>query len=242
VFADLRSEGLKTLVAREQADRPGRYLVIATASAAETVAVAQVGGPPPTPNQRWLPESKRTGEFVRPQLYERQSGFSTRRREINQYMIDNYMPGLDVMYAVLTPEQRRAEVQGWINANILPAEALDVLPSRALTPRWVLENVEYHIDHKYSLAQHWVETGHNSADRERREIAGDFDNLAWIHARANLAKGSAGAVVGANDEQRFHYSDHPWVGPEFQSDLVADSGRTIAGEPFLDGPNGKPIK
>ena len=196
------------------------------------------------PAQRWLPTSKRTGEYVRPKLYERGSGFSTRRGEINRYVMDNLMPGLDLFNIWPAPpmEERRAIVEQWVRDNKLPPEALDALAARTLTPAWVTANVEYHVDHKYSLAQHWVERGHNSGDSERRDKAGNLDNLDLKTAQANLSKGSAGVVVGTNDEQRFHYSDHPWVGTDFQSDLVANGGLTIDGEPFLDGDAGKPLK
>jgi hypothetical protein len=235
VLAGLKPEGLKSLTAKEMGAGTGKFSIIASASAEESVATAEVAAGP-IPPQRHLPMGLRNKEFVRGQLYERGSGFSTMRKQINQHAISELMPGIDMLTSWPAPpiEEQRAQIEAWIAAGKVPPEALTALQSKQFTTSWMRNNVTYHIDHKLSLAQHWVQTGHNCDDATRQGVAGNFENLDWITARANLSKGSLGAVVGDGDEARFHYTDHPWVGPSFTSSLVTDGGKKIQGQAFLD--------
>ena len=122
----------------------------------------------------------------------------------------------------------RAQIELSIRENQLPPAALASFDAGTLTPTFA-DSVKYDIDHRVSVAEHWVTGGgHLASDEDRRSHARDLVNLKWVTAASNRGKGSA-----STGGQRFEYADQPWVGPEFSSARESADRLSIAGTPYI---------
>jgi hypothetical protein len=240
VLDKLRPQGLKDLAMHPKPEAPGKFVIVASASAATPVDEAEVVSDE-VPAKRWLPASFRVKGVIRKKLYERGSGWGTLRTQVNKWAVDQFMPLVDLIKdGFLRRDEARAEIQKNIDAGLLPKAALQQYENRQFNARWIETQVKYHVDHIQPLAGHWVGGGNNAGDAERRDKTTNQSNLRWITQEANLAKGSKGED---EDEGASHYLEAPWVGPAFTSELADDGkpkARTIDGQPFVDE-HGKPL-
>jgi len=139
-----------------------------------------------------------------------------------------------------SPEQRGglvSLVSRWRASKWVPEETVPetkAAEGKAGLKDWLL-GLKYDVDHKRSLAAHWIAKGWNTDDETRREAAFDMENLELLDRSANRSKGSG--------EGRERYDR--LIGPEFTS-KYAEGGlrdaRTIDGEWFCSDREGtKPI-
>jgi hypothetical protein len=93
------------------------------------------------------------------------------------------------------------------------------------------DDTEFQVDHIGSLAQHWVESGHNTGEGARKLKAKKWSNLRLITRKWNSAKGSAEQGEDEGESARYHYNDKPHLGPNFQSGALV--GDQIDGEDLI---------
>ncbi len=109
-------------------------------------------------------------------------------------------------------------------------------------PNSIYDSIEYHLDHKKSLAEHWESGGYNTSDNERWDHATNRDNLELVTKKYNLEKSSK----KANSDEKAVYQPR-WVSLNFSSHL-AEGGRKdpparrIDTESFLHSENGPKIE
>ena len=180
------------------------------------------------PAERHLPEDY----DVRKKLYERGSGWRSKRKQFYNEEKDKIKRRVDgAIDAYNAGDEASAirRVQQLVHEEKLHKEELSRFYSISKkSAEKKVDKIEYHVDHKYPLAGHWVDNGFNSGDKARRDKTTEESNLNLITAEANLSKGSSGE--DDDSDERYHYADKFYVGRSFKSEHA--SARKIDGQPF----------
>jgi hypothetical protein len=203
----------------------GRWNVRAVAQRTTTMSSQAAAGAAPSsiPPKRYLPKQFLNAKWMRPKLYFVSGSL---HKAINK-LAREQAHELLLFMRQFSREDQREQVELMIAHNQLPESARNAFANRTLTPQFV-KNVEYDIDHRVSLAEHWVKGGgHLVTDEDRRAHARDLVNLKWVTMASNRGKGSA-----SETGERYEYSDQPWVGPGFTSARESPDHSSIGGIPY----------
>jgi hypothetical protein len=183
------------------------------------------------PHERYLPLSFREEGVLRDKLYERllSPGWDTIRANVTAQQFPKIIDDVREAWSLkdAAPDMARSKWDALVERGVVRDDMGMYSPDVAKT-------IEYAVDHDPPLAKHWVLTGHNSLDEDRRAVAsGDSSVLTLVTRRFNSQKGSEG----------YKFLSVPWVEPGFRhlyAQNNAPEALTIDGEPFLDA-TGKPL-
>jgi hypothetical protein len=173
-------------------------------------------------DKRYLPP----GYDVREKLYLRGSGWSGNRATVAS--AGRSMVLADVKAIITHRTTAPAVAQAAWSRLVREEQAPDGATLQNVTLAHVTAT-QYDVDHIDTLSLHWQNGGNNGGDADRWALSRP-GRLRYITQKANLARGK-GKYVG-------------WVGKGFVSSYAqggAANARKIDGQPFLDGPGGKPI-
>ncbi|MFI1018320.1 hypothetical protein [Streptomyces sp. NPDC020965] len=182
------------------------------------------------PKERGLPQSI----DVRSALYLRGSGWERVKKSVIKE--DKAALGIELdKVNKLTDRTKAIEILTRLaKEGVLPDTATQTYLSAGKFLISDIRGVKYQVDHMDSLAQHWVDIGHDSGDGARWTRATDRKNLRWVTQRYNLSKGSQNSAG-----ERATYASKFWVGPEFVS-IFAEGGiknaKKINSVPFIQMP------
>jgi hypothetical protein len=176
------------------------------------------------PERRYIPghpNQTEVGKFIREELYEK-LGWSKVRQDV---VTEEKQTLINRVTAVQnSPDSGRLNLwQELIDEGI-------VAPGASIS-NYKPKGIEYHVDHKIPLAQHWNDKGNNDDDTERYEGLAKRSNLKLVTAKYNISKGSGGTRY------------HPFVRLKFTSKYAQGGIKgalKINDRPFLDAA-GKPL-
>jgi len=189
------------------------------------------------PPKRYLPEKAFGKNWIRSRLYISGGAWETIQKRIHQVARDECRHLLDVLSRL--PQDMRAEGREQVLLSVahhqLPQSAVEDFDNHKLTPTYA-DALEYDVDHKVSIAEHWVRRkGNDMSDEDRKNHATSSSNLKWIARKPNESKGSK-----SDEGDRSNFRDMPWVGPQFTSARESSDQKSIDGEPYKDE-HGKPL-
>jgi hypothetical protein len=254
VADELRPEGLKSLTLVPRRSAPGEYDVVAAASAATPVDQATVTNNTQVPARRFLPAPFLVAGVIRRRLYERGRSWSYFQQQIKAWAMSELGAVFDIM-GTFPPRRRRmpepysdlrddarAIVKRYHDEKLVPPNALQVFDAGGFNKAYV-NAIQFDVDHKVSIAEHWITGGNNTTDSVRHTHTYADNNLQWMERTFNRSKGATQSGDDGEAQEAARILTQPWVGPAFTSDL-AEGGKvgaiTIDGQPFLDD-HGQPI-
>ena len=176
------------------------------------------------PNRRYLPNDFK----VRRWLYENGSGFGSMKKKVRKNGLDEILEKIRTAKNNSTlPLTKKRIWNQLIRDGQIPSDA--TISGYTLTEA---ANAEYDVDHIKPLARHWHESGYNSTDRARHDIAGGEDNLLLMLSSVNRSIGGEG----------YYYVDKFYVGKDFSSEYNNSprGSLKIKRKSFLDE-NGKTL-
>lgn len=184
------------------------------------------------PEKRYLP----SGYDVRGRLYQGpNSNWSNTRSSLTA-------SGKNAIYTNVVEYQKN---KNFTEFNKMKSEGKFIPENSEINtfkPNSIFNSIEYHVDHKVSLAEHWESGGYDKSDDERWSHAIQIGNLELVTKKYNLEKSSK----KANSDEKAKYQPR-WIGLNFSSHLAQNNqknppARTIDGQSFLHSENGPSIQ
>jgi len=169
------------------------------------------------PATRFLPPPYRSGDWVRANLYVSAAEWDSTRARI-------HARDRPIVADMVEQANRTGSKSMWAALQVGPYDGQlgYRIPAHAVLGKYsrsdYLAETDMEIDHKVSLARHWVTTtANNTSDAPRRAIAVDPSNLERVTKNYNARKGGEGHQV----------SKKAYVEAEFESALAASKKRSV---------------
>ncbi len=187
------------------------------------------------PDERYLPPKAFGKNWIRSRLYISGGAWQTIQKAMHAHAREQLADLISAIFQSPRSEARE-QIQLSIREQQAPPSMLTDFDHGTLTPHSI-DHIDYDVDHKVSIADHWVSHGGNKmSDDDRYKHATSQENLKWMVRKENERKGSKPSA----DAKRAEFRSMPWVSKEFTSAKESPDRKSIDGERYRNK-DGDPI-